>query len=192
MNIFSELNNRPLRVLINGKIETARKTCGSYHAQLVLCKSFDGISDGADNTFRNVLLPANIIQYLILYGIVKQSIDGEVSPFYVCFGGTEGYIIGVTPITVRTLRAESSHLEVVTLSDNNDYTKLHTYRNSPLEEFHNILLKGTGGDIIIFGFLPHNHIAYTPTGKEGLIAVLLQGFYDFQGVLFDFHSILFF
>src|SRR3990167_4167718 len=192
MNIFGKLNNRPSCILMDGKIKTARKTCGSYHAQLVFCKSFGRVSDGANDTFRNVLLPANIIQYLILYRIVKKTIDGEVSPFYVCFGGAEGYIIRVTSITVRAFRAESSHLEVVTVFDNNDHAKLHAYRNSPLEEFHNILRNGAGGDIIIFGFLSHNHIAHTPTGKEGFVAVFLQGFYDFQGVLFDFHSFLFF
>src|SRR3990172_6927563 len=79
---------------VDGKIKTACKTGSSYHAEFVFCKPFDRISDGADNTFRNVLLPANIIQYLILYGIVKQTIDGEVTPFYVIFWGTEGYIIG--------------------------------------------------------------------------------------------------
>src|SRR3990167_1100445 len=93
MNIFGKLNNCPLCIFMDGKIKTARKTGGSYHAQLVLCKSFDGISGGADNTFRNVLLSADIIQYLILYGIVKQTIDGEVPPFFVIFGGAEGYII---------------------------------------------------------------------------------------------------
>src|SRR3972149_710248 len=192
MNIPGKLNNRPSCIFMDRKIKTACKTGGSYHAQLVFSKSFDWISDGADNTFSNVLLSANIIQYFILYGIVKQTIDGEVSPFYIIFGGAEGYIIRVTSITVRAFRAESSHLEVVTVFDDNDHAEPHAYRNSPLEEFHNILRKGAGGDIIIFGFLPHNHIAHTPTGKEGLIAVLLQGFYDFQGGLFDVHSILFF
>src|SRR3972149_4626643 len=123
MNIFSELNNRSLRILMDGKIKTARKTRGSYHAQLVFCKSFGRISDGTDNTFGNVLLPANIIQYLILYGIVEQTIDGEVSPFYIGFGGAEGYVIRMTSITVRAFRAESSHLEVVTVLDDNDHTK---------------------------------------------------------------------
>src|SRR3990167_5916121 len=187
MNIFGKLNNCPLCIFMDGKIKTARKTGGSYHAQLVLCKSFDGISGGADNTFRNVLLSADIIQYLILYGIVKQTIDGEVPPFYVIFGGAEGYIIRVTSITVRAFRAKGSHLEVVTIFDNNDHAKLHANRDGLPKEVYNVLGKGASGNVVINRYLPHNHIAYTPTGKEGFIAVFLQGFYDFYGGLFNCH-----
>src|SRR3972149_3327908 len=177
MNILSKLNNSPSCILMNGKIKTARKTGGSYHAQLVFCKSFDGISDGTDDAFRNVLLSANIIKYLILYRIVKQTIDGEAPPFYVIFGGAESNIIRVTSITIRTFRAKGSHLEVVTVFDNNDHPKLHAYRNGLPKEVYNVLGKGAGGNVVINRYLPHNHIAYTPTGKEGFIAVFLQGFY---------------
>src|SRR3990167_7642050 len=126
MNIFGKLNNCLLCIFMDGEIKTARKTGGSYHAQLVLRKSFGRISDGADDTFGNVLLPADIIQYLILYGIVKQTIDREIPSFYIGFGGAEGYIIRVTSITVRAFCAKGRHLEVVTVFDNNDHTKLHT------------------------------------------------------------------
>ncbi|KKO20992.1 MAG: hypothetical protein BROFUL_00275 [Candidatus Brocadia fulgida] len=173
VNLGCKPDNGLLGITMNGKLKSACEAHCPYHTQLIFSKSHNGISDRSDYPLGNIFPPAGIIKDLIRYRIVKQAIYGKISSFDILLWGAKGYIIRMTSITVRTFCAEGSYLKGMTIFGNNDHSELSANRNSFFEEFHDVLWRGAGSDIIVGRFLSHNHIAHTATRKKGFITALL-------------------
>src|SRR5581483_1684 len=107
------------RELLNGResggINSILKTCGEadspQHAQFVFGKTPLGFADGANDSPAEVLLPADKIQHLVLFGIEKQAVDGEVPALDVFPGiATEADFIRMTSIGVADVGTKGRDL----------------------------------------------------------------------------------
>jgi hypothetical protein len=102
---------------LNGKADGAEK------AKAILGEAGDGISDGSDDFGREVGLACHIIKKLILQGVKKHSVDGEVASFGILFCGGESDGGGSTSVEIGSIDPKGGDFENVFVDSKADDTE---------------------------------------------------------------------
>ena len=108
MDPGSQLLDRAECLRLDGVTEPRGKAHRAQHAQLVFGETQSRIADGADDFGSQILLPADVVENFVRYGIEQQAVDSEVAALDIFPSAlAEAHPIGVTAVAVADVRTES-------------------------------------------------------------------------------------
>ncbi|MCX7915278.1 MAG: hypothetical protein N3A53_03115, partial [Verrucomicrobiae bacterium] len=79
---------------------------GPQHAEFVFGESLLRFADGADDALGDVVSAADVVENLVGYWVVEQSVDGEIASLCIFGGGTEVNGDWVAAVCVAVVAAE--------------------------------------------------------------------------------------
>ena len=107
----------------------------------------------------------------MLNGVVKHSVDSEVSSAGVFAGIGELYGGRVSAVCIAGFGSESSDFDLSAFEKNDNYAKLRTDLQCAAKQLCYLCRRSIGSDIIVISHPAEQHIADTAAGQQGLVAV---------------------
>ena len=113
------------------------------------------ISNSADDSFLEIFLPSNIVIEVFFNGIVEHSINGEVAALSVLFRVGFFNTNGASAVLIPLIFPKRGNFKVMSLFNNDNNSKVYTYRNGFREDFLHVFNRGISGDVNIIGRMIH-------------------------------------
>ena len=171
---------------LNGKADGAEK------AKAILGEAGDGISDGANGFGRQVGLACHVIEKLILQGVKKHSVDGEVASFGILFCGGEGDGGGSTSVEIGSIDPKGGDFENVFIQAKADNPEGFALGVGGFREEGLNLVGGSGGGDVDVGVGPlKKGVSNTASRIDGHVARLGEHLHNlFGGGMTDHFGVL--
>ena len=173
------------RVGVDREIESGGEADGAEHAEFVFAKPQAGVADGADDVGFEVFLAADVVDDLFGDGVEEQAVDGEVAALGVVLGGGERDAVGVAAVAVGGVGAERGDFDLagVAWAEHGDHAERGAdgQRAAVAEEVADLVGRGAGGDVVIFGREAEQFVADAAAGPEGFEAGGAELLRDLEG-----------
>ena len=158
------------------KSEHRCKANGAQDPQSVLLKSLFGVSDGADETVREILAPAEGINDPAL-GVIRHGIDGEIPAGKIvaeAFG--IGDREGMTVVGIVAVHAIGGDLQRLSLQNHGDRAVLlaDLDRSAVAKAGEGLIGQGACGQIPVVGSSAQERIADASANGVGLMSLCFQ------------------
>lgn len=148
---------------------------------MVFFKAVFGDADGAEQAHAKVHLAVDVIDDLIGERVEEEAVDGEVAALGVEFGCGVGDAVRTAAVAVAAVAAEGGDFDMDVVPAHDDDAEVGTHGLGAGEEFHDLLGRGAGGDVEIFGFAAEEHVAHAAACQQGLVTGLRELFDDLDG-----------
>ena len=156
---------------------------GSKHSEVVFLDSLVGVTDESKQSSFEVGDAVYVVVKLFCDGVVKNAVDGEVSSVCIFFSISECDVFWSAAIRVSCVGSEGGDFEVVVVFVNKDDSEVFSDGIGFFEKVFDGFWFGVGGNVEVFGIFFEKKISYAASGEEGLVAVVLEFFYDGDGGL---------
>ena len=156
---------------LNCEIELCGKPHGPEHSQEIFAEALLGFADGSHYLLFEVRPAIYIIDYLLCEGVVKHSVNSEVSSGGIFAGIGELYGGRVSTVCVAGFGSESSDFDLSAFEKNNNYAELRTDLQCAAKELCYLCRRSIGSNIIVISRAAEQHITDTAAGQQGLVAV---------------------
>lgn len=164
------------RIGIELEAEPDGEPDGSEHTEVVFLEPGGGLADGSDDLALEVLESADVVEDLILEGVVEESVDGEIAALGVFCGRAELDGVGVSAVGVGFIAAEGGDFDGTGrfgAQDGDDAEGGPDGQGAAVTEDLADLFGGSAGrDVVIVGAASEELITDAPAGQDGLVAGL--------------------
>lgn len=149
---------------------------GSEHAEVIFLEPGGGLADGSDDLALEVIESTDVVEDLILEGVVEESVDGEIAALGVLSGRAELDGVGVSAVGVGFIAAEGGDFDVTGRFGSQDGDNAEGGPDGQsaavTEDLSDLFGGSAGSDVIIVGAASEELIADAPAGQDGLVAGL--------------------
>ena len=144
---------RRKRLAFDRKVECRSKSNGSQHAQFVFGDALVGVANRPNQFPLQIVAAVDVVDVLAGERIVKQTVDGEITPPSVLFSRTEGNVIRMPAIGLIGITTKRGDVDLSCLlaAKHCDHTKRGTNLQGPppAKDFTNLFRRSVGGDIVV-------------------------------------------
>src|SRR5262249_40963428 len=152
------------------------KSNGAQHPQVVFGKTFARLANRSNYLCAQIGFAFHPVQELVLDGVKKQSVHGEVTSKRVGHGVPKNDLLRPTAISIVSLGSEGGHLKLAAAFEHNDDSELSPHRDCPFECCFDLVGKRRGDDVVIFRLASQQEIPYATAHPECSETACLQLF----------------
>ena len=178
-------------------MEAGRKAYRPQHAQLVFPEAEFRIADGANHTGPQVVATTNEVKHSVaVQWIHQKAVDGKVAALHILLRVLGiAHLIRMAPVGVRSIVTKSGNFHVVGVlgragltrrfarERHQHHAELRSHGVGFREDAHHLGGRGIGGNVVIGGRKPQQHVAYAASGEIRLEAAVAQLANDVGGML---------
>ena len=166
------------RFAVDRQFISRRKTDGAHQAQGIFIESGSRGADRSQQPAHQVVAPTGGVDELRGQRIVIHCVDGEVTPGPILFERAESDRLGVPPVYVSSLGAESGYFINVFACRNEHHAKMRPDALGPAEELRHLAGPGRGRNIDVIDRLAQKPVAHRPADKVSLMPRALKAAHE--------------
>ena len=151
------------RLRLDIKIKTGGKTHRPQQPQIILVKARNRVTDGADQSRGQILLPTDIIDQCPGERVVEHAIDSEVPALRVSCGIDELDRLGPPAVAIWAIAAKAGDLVGAPVYHHHADAELRPDLQRAVEKPRHRVGIGVGGHVPVLGRTAQHHIAHTST-----------------------------
>lgn len=146
-------------------VEFGGETDRAQQTKVILVEALIGIPDGAQEAVFQVGAATDMVDDFPGFRILEETVDGEVAPPGILFGGGKDDTLGAAPVPVLPVAAEGGDFVFDSPAGHDNHTEMGADHAGPGEEGGHLLGAGVGRDVVVLRCPPEQPVAHAAAGE---------------------------